>query len=36
MYNNDYEKIDNIELMEMQKKNSYFFAKAIFALMLRF
>lgn len=38
MYNNfdEIEKLDNIELMEKQKKNGYFFAKAIFASMLMF
>ena len=37
MYNFDeIEKLDNIEMMEMQKKNSKFFAQAIFASMLMF
>lgn len=33
---NDFEKLDNIERMEKQKKNNYFFAKVIFASMLTF
>ena len=37
MYNFDeFEKLDNIEMMERQKKNGYFFAHAIFASMLMF
>lgn len=38
MYNNfdEIEKLDNIEMMEQQKKNGYFLAKAIFASMLMF
>lgn len=37
MFNFDeIEKLDNIEMMEKQKKNGYFFAKAIFASMLMF
>lgn len=30
------EKLDNIEMMERQKKNSYYYARAIFASMLMF
>ena len=30
------EKLDNIEMMERQKKNHKFFAQAIFASMLMF
>lgn len=30
------EKLDNIEMMEKQKKNKYFLAQAIFASMLMF
>lgn len=30
------EKLDNIEMMEKQKKNQYFLAQAIFASMLMF
>ena len=30
------DKLDNIELIERQKKNGYFYAKAIFASMLMF
>ena len=38
MYNDfdEIEKLDNIELMEKQKKTKFFFAKAIFASMLMF
>ena len=38
MYNNydEIEKLDNIEMMEKQKKNNYFYALTIFASMLRF
>ena len=32
----DFEKLDNIEMMEQQKKNNKFFAQAIFASMLMF
>ncbi len=32
----DFETLDNIEKMESQKKNGYFFAHAIFASMLMF
>ncbi len=32
----DFDKLDNIEMMEKQKKNGYFFAQAIFASMLMF
>ena len=32
----DFENLDNIEMMEQQKKNNIFLAKAIFASMLMF
>jgi len=32
----DFENLDNIEMMEKQKKNGYFFARAIFASLLMF
>ena len=32
----DFEKLDNIEMMEQQKNNKFFLAKAIFASMLMF
>lgn len=32
----DFEKLDNIEMMEQQKKNNKFLAQAIFASMLMF
>ena len=32
----DFEELDNIEKMERQKNQKYFFARAIFASMLMF
>lgn len=36
MYFDELEKLDNIEMMERQMKDKYFFAHAIFASILMF